>query len=582
MSCPACPYSDSRHTPSPGVWRAELAAHMGDGMPATASALHPGSPSGAGDGSTSAGGDRGANTTGDGGPPAERAAKASAGRAAAAAGSGCSDSDETHDSMPELVPVSPKHSASQKHCPSPAPAASARSLTVRALAARMLARQKRGGPRGRAAPEPWQMLAAEASPASPAAVAAGWPEPFASGNAAWEGSGVGASPGPTATSYGERAKRLAAALDGLSTRLGGAGPAAGGGPPAELPSASGLPLGSALSAAPAAEEAEEACNSELAYDVEVSEAAAHRAEHVAGALLEDGFLDESDSEDEEFDDEEDGDRPRGVESHCDSAAAGGGLPGLPAGHLAKRRRREDPKRWQPQRPPGAPAAAPASARVVAAAAAAAGGPGGAVHVRAAGSQAMGGASYGPRFQGLSTEELGQAQARWALHSLAEVPRTSSQENLRAAAALFEELRRRREAAAPAEAAVPPGAGAPEEPTLEATGAPSRPTFRRRPGGKQPGPLGAGPEEEPASGRRTATSAPGTFIAEECMVGVARRRRPLAATAPLPTEAAAAPESAVASADGGKGSPPEPWKRRRQLVGAVCAALDDEGGAGADE
>lgn len=166
--------------------------------------------------------------------------------------------------------------------------------------------------------------------------------------------------------------------------------------------------------------------------------------------------------------EEDGDESSGED-----------LDGEPS---AKRRKRSDSDRISSEVPPGAPAVAPAALAVAAAAAT--------FPLESCGATAKGRGtkrpdknhsdmkspvssdSFGPRFRSLSGAELEKARSKWTLHSLADVQATSSDDNRRAAAMLLEDLRKRRTSSNGSDdkAADDIGSGS--------AGLPCKPTFRR--------------------------------------------------------------------------------------------------------
>jgi hypothetical protein len=117
-------------------------------------------------------------------------------------------------------------------------------------------------------------------------------------------------------------------------------------------------------------------------------------------------------------------------------------------------------------------------------------------------------SFGPRFKGVGESELAKARSKWSLHSLADVRTASSEENRRAAAALFQELQKRRSGTlgtVAAEAAV-------------AADQPCKPTFRR--------PVGSsGGSVAPHDGQSARPLAMGGRMMQECLVGSVPRRRP---------------------------------------------------------
>lgn len=172
--------------------------------------------------------------------------------------------------------------------------------------------------------------------------------------------------------------------------------------------------------------------------------------------------------------EEDGDESSGED-----------LDGEPS---AKRRKRSDSDRISSEVPPGAPAVAPAALAVAAAAATFPLESCGATWSLCATAKGRGtkrpdknhsdmkspvsSDTFGPRFKSLSGAELEKARSKWTLHSLADVQATSSDDNRRAAAMLLEDLRKRRTSSNGSDdkAADDSGSGS--------AGLPCKPTFRR--------------------------------------------------------------------------------------------------------
>jgi len=272
-----------------------------------------------------------------------------------------------------------------------------------------------------------------------------------------------------------------------------------------------------------------------------------------------GMHEDSDSEDNpDEDDDEDVDA---VGNSGGDSASGHGHPS--SQNTETRRKSASTETSLP--PPGAPPVAPASPLVKAAVDAAdkADAKGcSALITRRSESRRCGGGegdvSFGPRFQGLNPAELNDVRSRWSLHSLADVKITSKEGNQQVAADFFRELRERRERCERSAAM----ATASDERTRASwsSGGDGRsdtltpaykPTFRH--------PTSQGSERacKRSSGSGCGV-APGGLVMEECVAGVKRR------------------SAAVNS--GGKASSCSASKKARRTV---CLAIQDPAGDSED-
>lgn len=241
---------------------------------------------------------------------------------------------------------------------------------------------------------------------------------------------------------------------------------------------------------------------------------------------------------------------------------------------AKRRRVE---RAHSAVPPGAPAAAPASLAVAAAAATfplescgRATSPTGLLcsaplAAKTNDVEKCTGAtsSFGPRFCRLPTEELSIAKAKWKLHSLSDVRTASAQENRNVASALFDDLRRRREGRVAGEATGPKDSEA-QKTVAEA---PCKPVFRRPVSGSA-----SGADEfravGPAVSRGSHALPAGGRMMQDCVPGTVSRR---SAAGPRPAVACETGEEVedVPRVAGSGG------QARRAARSAACAARQED-------
>jgi len=145
---------------------------------------------------------------------------------------------------------------------------------------------------------------------------------------------------------------------------------------------------------------------------------------------------------------------------------------------------------------------------------------------------------------MKEEEVVKVRGTWTLHTLADTRRPSSEDNRQAATAFLEELRRRR--AGDDTAGTQTAADSGDAPA-------GKPTFRKptaRTGGD--GARGAAAARPAPEGLP-----PGLHIAEECLAGSGRRRRP------------DAPGVALVSAQAAKEA--NASKKR----GAVCLGMEED-------
>lgn len=274
-------------------------------------------------------------------------------------------------------------------------------------------------------------------------------------------------------------------------------------------------------------------------------------------------------------DEPDSDSSEGSEESEDEVA-GDGEGGRSRNSVCKRRRRAvAPEHTLIDRPPGAPAAAPASREVAAASAdaeARAVGRGRkrprdadcntAVKVDSGGVVAAKGVespptmqSFGPRFDGLNSNELSAVRSRWTLHSLEDVRQTSSQENQRAAALLMQQIRSRKQ-----EVANNIDTRAKQLDTPSIAG---KPVFRR--------PNARIDSDAAPSGRvglQSVALQPGLFVAQECLAGTPRIHRISNSTSAEGVPVSAGPKSETCDV-------PLLTSSRKRRRGVVCAALEEE-------
>mmetsp|Transcript_17306 Transcript_17306/g.40293 ORF Transcript_17306/g.40293 Transcript_17306/m.40293 type:complete len:471 (+) Transcript_17306:66-1478(+) len=262
--------------------------------------------------------------------------------------------------------------------------------------------------------------------------------------AAAEGSSRSPAVAARPAAFAKRADSLAAMLDGLGPKVTGT--------PGEA------------AAAPA--DVEDAANAqEPIVEIEFSAKAARRARVDAmGDPDVDADCNEADSESGEGPEEEDDDEedfkpaPLKPEDPEEAAAMQAVMEAAGADSECKKQKQRallrDKRRRERipiQRPEGSPAVAPAALHVQVAMEAAGrkreadnDQDADQTPSKAARSTEVSSSSFGPRFEGLSQQEVQQARSKWTLHSLASVRQTSNAENQRAAFDFLEELRQRRE------------------------------------------------------------------------------------------------------------------------------------------
>lgn len=287
----------------------------------------------------------------------------------------------------------------------------------------------------------------------------------------------GASPG--SVDFSKRASELAAVLDKLSP----------GDKSSEI-----VTSGSEKDCCSATKQTSHFCLEKCLDEIEVSAAAKRKA----AASLSDEFMGEA-----EEDSDSDGVDDAGDEDDFNEEEPGNESSSRTAQRRQAKRRRLDPGLML-ERPPGTPAVQSASEEVSAAVAA--------VEKRhntqtgGAVASKPGGSSYGPRFQGLSAQDLIKTRSKWQLHSLSDVKQMSSEENRRAAQQLFEQLRKKREADQ-----------IQDEPANEMVTA-SKPVFRR------PTPRESGASAGKPLPSADLVSQPGMRILEACVAGSSRPRK----------------------------------------------------------
>jgi len=413
-----------------------------------------------------------------------------------------SDSVSTHESMPELVPVVPQRYAptSTQNGPHLVRCRKRAGAGERGPAA------YQGRAHGLRRPGTWRNASIPGMPVveplperSPDLASIGLAEPTPRmPEAALPDTGAFKINSGTSIAFGQKADVLAAMLDNVGT-------------PSVSEELNTLK--------------EDEANDDLDV-IDISEVASIKADAIVDDFLEDaGALDGSDSEDEKVAD---------LLALASSPSTGGEGRDVIHGQshaLTLRPRLES-------LPPGTPSAAPASSQVVAATRAS-------NPVRGIdASSPKNSNSFGPRFRGLRGPALEKAKAKWTLHSLAEVSRSSAHENRQAAAMLIKELEERRQ-----------GAGSTAEPAPMASEA--KPTFRRP---AHP------PEVSTKTPRSTApvVVTPGAFVAEPCVAGMVRRRCEIPAVSTTGSETNSAN-------DGGK-AVIAALKRRRKIS---CLASEEE-------
>lgn len=439
---------------------------------------------------------------------------------------GSSSSEETHDSMPELIPVSPPKD------PSPEPELQPKrrgGYLRRTLMARNQFRRQSNTQRPCLDTTPVN----DTSPVDHI-------EPKTAGENTDQMSPLSLwMTTQNSSEFGKRANALVAALDQVApTRAIGANAA-------ESPAAALVCEQSEMCTSFAVESTEESiCTDGAPDEVEFSAVAKRR-------------VDEAFDVDMDLDDMEDSD------NECDDGDNQGA--GNPRG--AKRHKSE----WAPPitLPPGVPAVMPASELVAAAVTAAVDNSANISSKTALFScgngsceeETQASSSFGPRFNGLPSAELAEARARWTLHSLANVKQTSSKVNQEIATTLFNELRWRRESHEAGASITLPATDADTGNDLATCS--DRPMFQRSAPRHDAGNCMA-----PSTSSATMVSIvrnggrPGEHVAKECVAGMGQRRKATESASSLTTEGACVDSGAPQS------------RKRVPVRGTVCTALDE--------